>query len=53
MKRKLHEDFLHEYYQLELKQEYFDVDRIIWYESCHCDGKLTYVPLEEQKLTLK
>lgn len=53
VKRKLHEDFLQEYYQLELKQEFFDVDRIIWYESCHRDRKLTYIPLEEQKLTLK
>jgi 2'-5' RNA ligase len=50
VKKKLHPDFTEQYYQIDLKEEIFEVDRIIWYESCHKEGKLQYLPLEEQQL---
>ncbi|MBW6458534.1 MAG: RNA 2',3'-cyclic phosphodiesterase [FCB group bacterium] len=47
IKHKPHVDLIRQYYEIELPPEKFEIDRIIWYESCYKDGKLTYLPLEE------
>jgi RNA 2',3'-cyclic 3'-phosphodiesterase len=50
IKHKPHEDLIRQYYEIELPPEEFEIDRIIWYESCHKNGKLMYLPLEEKNL---
>ena len=50
IKHKIHEDFLTSYYDIKLEPEIFQIDKIIWYESCYRQGKLTYLPLEEYNL---
>jgi len=50
IKHKIHEEFLPLYYDIKLEPEIFQVNRIIWYESCYRQGKLTYLQLEEFNL---
>lgn len=50
IKHKVHEDLLSTFYDITLEPEVFEIDRIIWYESCYRQGKLAYLPLEEYKL---
>jgi len=50
IKQKPHEDLVRQYYEIELPREKFTIDRIIWYESCHRNSKLVYLPLEEKRL---
>lgn len=47
IKHKLHEDLIPSFYDILIDEKVFPVDKIIWYESCHLDGKLQYIPLEE------
>jgi len=53
IKHKVHEDFQSSYYDIKLEPEVFQIDRIIWYESCYRRGKLAYLPLEEHILKSK
>lgn len=50
VKRKTHPDFAERFLSFHVEEKDFIADRIIWYESCHKNGKLTYLPLEEYKL---
>ncbi len=50
VKHKLHEDLISSYYDINLDEDIFNVNKIIWYESLHRHGKLEYLPLEELDL---
>ncbi|MDD4961459.1 MAG: RNA 2',3'-cyclic phosphodiesterase [Candidatus Marinimicrobia bacterium] len=50
IKQKPDPQLLSDFLERPLPAEEFWVDRIIWYESCHRNGKLQYLPLEECKL---
>ncbi len=47
VKQKLHDDFVQHFNDININPEIFTVDRIIWYESRHKNGRLNYLPLEE------
>ncbi|MEA2076587.1 MAG: RNA 2',3'-cyclic phosphodiesterase [Candidatus Marinimicrobia bacterium] len=53
VKHKLHDDLISSYYDINLEENVFTIDKIIWYESCHRHGKLAYLPLEEYILKSK
>lgn len=50
IKQKPDPQLLNDFLEHPLLAEEFWVDRIIWYESCHRNGKLCYLPLEESRL---
>jgi len=45
VKSKIDEDFLAQFHQLNIFSMKFNIDRIIWYESIHRNGILTYDPI--------
>ncbi|MDD3094753.1 MAG: RNA 2',3'-cyclic phosphodiesterase [bacterium] len=50
IKHKPDPQLVSRFLEQDIQAEEFFADRIIWYESVHKNGKLTYLPLEESKL---
>lgn len=51
VKHKIHENLISSFYDIELEPLSFKVDRLVWFESTHRQGKLKYVLLEECSLS--
>jgi RNA 2',3'-cyclic 3'-phosphodiesterase len=50
VKRKTQPGMMQRFLSAEPDRKEFISERIIWYDSCHKNGKLTYIPLEECQL---
>ena len=50
VKRRIHEDLIPSFYDIQIESLVFKIDKIVLYESTHKRGALKYVPIEEYSL---